>query len=213
MSANARRHPLADQSLAPPAARVTTNEFDPPELRRGVSIDSLKDEFRQQAEPRPAPKPKDPVKVDSERRARAHRRPARLPFFGGSKVAPHPGDNPDLFLAIVNARGIVRQSIADLCQNLHASLSAQDARLVSFIRRRESTGIRHEFVLIQARYPNSKTIWMRLERGVKGSISIFRLKATAPADDVVSWVLNLCPGQFLMPVFDSGTVSAGDSGR
>ncbi|KAF9517989.1 hypothetical protein BS47DRAFT_1427623 [Hydnum rufescens UP504] len=157
----------------PDVARLTSlpSEFDPPELLRSQSIESFPDES-QRSDYEHRHRATDTCRYSTHnvvpfRVPRKKQLPSHFPGFFGSRVpTPHPPDNQDLILAIADAQ------------------ASADARLVAFIRRREIPGIKHEFVMIQARYPSSKTIWIRLERGVKGSISIFRL-SRGVADDVV----------------------------
>jgi hypothetical protein len=184
-STSTQRGPFPRQGVARLPSLIP-NEFDPPELLRSESIESFSDEL-QSPTPKERPRPVDilPRTTWSHSPSRKKSIPSHFSGLFASKApTPHPPDNQDLILAITNSQGNVRQSIDDLCQNLRKSTASADARLVAFIRRREIPGIKHEFVMIQARYPSSKTIWIRLERGVKGSISIFRL-SRGVADDVV----------------------------
>lgn len=84
--------------------------------------------------------------------------------------------------------GRLEGSIPELCAYIDTSPSTKGATITTIICRGELDGVRHKFLLVQARKNGRKDLWIRLDRRVhRTSTLAFALASgIAPANDCVS---------------------------
>lgn len=77
-----------------------------------------------------------------------------------------PGHIGDLFARTLNSDTIVNASMQELCSyinQLPASVQEQD-HVVELVRRKESSGVEAEYLIVQCALVDKGTVWIRLER-------------------------------------------------
>lgn len=88
---------------------------------------------------------------------------SRLPDYDNIFASGHIGD---LFARTLNSDTVVNASMLELCSYINQlpdSVQEQD-RIVELVRRKESSGVEHEYLLVQCALADKGTVWIRLER-------------------------------------------------